>query len=58
MKLYKMYGWSSFKAKAWLNSATLDVDGHKIIEFRDGQRIEWNNQGDNFFNIMMGTLGH
>lgn len=31
--LYKMYGWSNFKAKAWLNSAALESDGHKIIEF-------------------------
>lgn len=53
-----MYGWSSFKAKAWLNSATLDVDGKKTIIFQDGQRIEWNNQGDQFNNLMMGTIGH
>lgn len=31
--LYRMYGWNSFVAKAWLNSAALYVEGHKIVEF-------------------------
>ena len=44
--LYRMWGWNSFSAKAWLNSASLFVDGHKVLEFKDGSRIEWNNQGD------------
>jgi len=41
--LYKMYGWNSFTAKAWLNSCTLYVDGRKVVEFPDGTKIEWNN---------------
>lgn len=53
-----MWGWNSFTAKAWLNSATLYVDGHKIIEFPDGTKIEWNNQGDQLNNLFIGTLGH
>lgn len=43
---YKMFGWSCFHAKAWINSGALVVEGHKIIQFHDGQRIEWNNQSD------------
>lgn len=56
--LYKMYGWNSFSAKAWLNSCTLTSEGHKIAEFPDGTKIEWNNQGDQLNNLFMGTLGH
>jgi hypothetical protein len=37
--LYKMYGWNSFAAKAWINSCTLFVDGEKVIEFADGSKI-------------------
>jgi hypothetical protein len=36
MNLYKMWGWSSWNAKAWINSGALVVDGHKIIVFHDG----------------------
>ena len=56
--LYKMYGWNSFTAKAWLNSCTLYVDGRKVVEFPDGTKIEWNNQGDQLNNLFMGTLCH
>ena len=45
-KAYRLWGWNSFSAKAWLNSATLFVEGHKVLEFKDGTRMEWNNQGD------------
>ena len=41
--LYKMHGWNSFTAKAWLNSAALYVEGHKTFEFKDGTKITWNN---------------
>jgi hypothetical protein len=41
--LYRVYGWNSFTAKAWLNSATLEVDGHKTVEFADGTKIVFNN---------------
>ena len=53
-----MWGWNSFSAKAWINSATLYVEGHKFIEFEDGGKIEWNNQGDVLNSIFMGTLTH
>lgn len=53
-----MFGWNSFSVKAWLNSASSTTEGHKIVEFLDGSNIEWNNQGDQFNNLFMGTLGH
>lgn len=53
-----MHGWNSFVAKAWLNSATLYVDGHKTIEFQDGDKIHFNNQGDQFNSLFMGTMNH
>jgi hypothetical protein len=57
--LYTIRGWSSFQAKAWINSAALIADGHKVVTFhRDGGSITWNNQGDQINNIFMGTLGH
>lgn len=33
MNLYRMYGWSSFIAKAGFNSISLRVEGKKAIEF-------------------------
>ena len=56
--MYKFHGWNSFTAKAWLNSVTLYVEGHKTFEFKDGTKITWNSQGDQLNNIFMGTLGH
>ena len=55
---YKMHGWSSFSAKAWMNSAALIVSGHKTIHFMDGSVVTYNSQGDMFNNIMMGTMQH
>ena len=56
--LYRLFGWNSFTAKAWLNSATLYVDGHKTVEFADGTKITFNNQGDQFNSLFMGTMVH
>jgi hypothetical protein len=56
--LYSLTGWSSFSVKAWFNSATLTADGYKRVTFPDGMTIQWNNQGDQFNNIFMGTIGH
>jgi hypothetical protein len=56
--LYKMYGWNSFGAKAWINSCTLYVDGDKVIEFADGSKISWNNQSDQLNNLFIGTMAH
>jgi hypothetical protein len=42
--LYRFYGYSTFSAKAWLNSIKLKVVGSKTIEFsRDGGKITFNN---------------
>lgn len=55
---YTLSGWSSFSAKAWMNSAQLTVSGHKKITFLDGTTITYNSQGDNFNSILMGTINH
>ncbi len=53
-----MTGWTCFTAKAWVNSATLTVQGCKKIKFKDGGEITWNNLGDQFNSIFIGTLVH
>lgn len=55
---YKVTGWSTWAVSAGLNNATLKSDGHKKVIFADGQTIEYNNPGDYFYNIFMGTMGH
>lgn len=55
---YKVYGHSVFVIKAYMNSANLTSDGQKTVEFKDGQKITFNNTGDNFYNLLMGTMGH
>ena len=56
--LYTWSGYTSFSVKAWLNSLTLYVEGHKIIKFKDGTEIIYNNQADYFGNTLIGTLYH
>lgn len=56
--LYRYNGYSTFSAKAWLNSIKLKVTGHKTISFKDGSSITWNNQSDAFNNTFLGTLNH
>jgi hypothetical protein len=47
--LYRFSGYSSFSAKAWLNSIELKVTGQKTVEFpKDGGKITFNNQSDLF----------
>lgn len=41
-----------------MNSAALIVSGHKTITFMDGSQVTYNSQGDNFNNILMGTMQH
>jgi len=41
-----------------MNSAVLTSDGYKILVFKDGSRIRFNNYNDYFYNILMGTMGH
>lgn len=56
--LWKLTGWASWQAKAWLNSAALVVDGKKVLTFKDGQTITFNNTSDQFNNIFLGTINH
>lgn len=55
---YTLTGWSSYTVKAGMNSANITSDGHKLLVFKDGQRIRFTNYNDLFYNIMMGTMGH
>ncbi len=57
--LYRFSGYSSFSAKAWLNSIELKVTGQKTVVFpKDGTKITFNNQSDLFQNTFIGTLNH
>mmetsp|Transcript_19441 Transcript_19441/g.14108 ORF Transcript_19441/g.14108 Transcript_19441/m.14108 type:complete len:171 (+) Transcript_19441:1528-2040(+) len=44
--LWRITGWSSWQAKAWINSGQLIVEGSKTCTFHDGQTIKFNNTGD------------
>jgi len=55
---YRVSGWSTYALSAGMNSATLTSDGHKRVVFKDGQTITYNNPGDYFYNVFMGTMGH
>lgn len=57
--LFVFSGYSTFAAKAWFNSIKLKVTGQKTITFpRDGGKITFNNQSDQFNNTFFGTLNH
>jgi hypothetical protein len=55
---YTLTGWSTYTAKAGMNSATVTSNGHKLLKFKNGQSIKLNNYNDLIYNIMMGTMGH
>lgn len=57
-KNYTLTGWSSYHVKAGMNSANVTSDGHKLLEFKDGNKIKLNNYNDLIYNMMMGTMGH
>lgn len=40
---YRWSGYNTFAAKAWFNSLTLEVSGGKVIQFKDGTVIRYNN---------------
>ena len=57
--LFRFSGYSTFAAKAYLNSIKLKVTGQKVITFpKDGGVITFNNQSDMFNNTFLGTLNH
>lgn len=55
---YVFSGYSTFSAKAYLNSIKLKVTGGKTVQFKDGGKIVYNNQSDLFANTFFGTLNH
>jgi len=57
-KNFKLSGWSSYTVKAGMNSGNITTEGHKLIQFKDGQTIKFNNYNDLMYNIMLGTMGH
>lgn len=56
--LWEVHGWCSWVAKAWINSASLLVDGTKLLTFHDGHTIKYNNTADSFSNLFVGHIGH
>ena len=46
--LYRWYGYSSLSPKAHLNSISLNVDGNKTVEFKDGSKIVYTPTQDVF----------
>ena len=56
--IYAWSGYTSLSVKAYLNSIHLDVTGHKVIKFKDGSEIIYNNQNDIFGNTLIGTFYH
>ena len=41
--IYRWSGYAALSVRAWFNSITLDVTGHKVIEFSDGTSIRYKN---------------
>ena len=56
--LYRWSGYTSLSVKAYFNSISLTVGGHKKIQFADGSSIVYNNHDDIFGNTLMGTMHH
>lgn len=55
---YSITGWSSYTAKASLNSAHVTSLGHKLLTFKDGHQIKFNNFDDSVSNLLFGSVGH
>ena len=41
-----------------MQTCNLYANGHKMVTFKDGTSIKFNNTGDYIFNIFMGSMGH
>ena len=41
-----------------MNSVSLNVDGYKVVEFKDGSSIKYTPTQDTFSNTLWGTLTH
>eukprot|EP00347_Sterkiella_histriomuscorum_P010094 403338699 len=57
-EIYQFSGYSGFSAKAYLNSIALNVFGSKVVKFKDGTVIKYNNPCDAFNNTFFGILNH
>ena len=56
--IFTFSGYSTFSIKAYLNSISLEVKGHKRISFPDGTVITYNNQQDTFGSTLIGQCHH
>jgi hypothetical protein len=56
--LYRFSGYSDIAIKAWMNSITLEVTGKKVVSFKDGTEIVYNNNQDKFGNTLFGKCHH
>lgn len=54
-KNYKINGYSTFKSSAGLNSLSVTNLGKRIIEFKDGTKIEFNHAKESFSGTFFGT---
>lgn len=57
-KLYRMYGYFNFSARASLNSVTINNSGYKTIEFPDGHIITHDCTDEVFNGTFFGSLRH
>lgn len=54
-KNYKINGYSTFKSSAGLNSLSVTNLGKRVIEFKDGTKIEFNHAKESFSGTFFGT---
>lgn len=55
---FRFHGYASIAVHAHLNSISMEVKGHKTLEFPDGTKIVYNNASDAFKNTIFGTFNH
>lgn len=56
--LWTYNGYLEFAIYAGLQTASVTCNGFKEICFADGMKIRWNQNGDYFNGVFMGTMGH
>ena len=56
--LWNLSGYSSFTTRLHMNSLDLDVNGGKVLRFKDGGRITYSPHQDKFHNVVWGTVIH
>ena len=55
---FYFHGYLEFAIYAGLQNASMTCAGFKEITFPDGGKIRWDQNGDYFSGIFMGTMGH